>query len=352
MLVELKNNLVEGCPSTEDFLKSEGLSFRFVSYTNNAVYIITSHVSDKQIGFLQSLPTVQRITQINTSYQLASRQWKNRNTVVKVGDLEIGGQYPVLIAGPCAVESEEQLYEIASFLSKNGIRFLRGGAYKPRTSPYSFQGLKKNGLELLRKVANEFDMMVVTEVLDYSLLDEVMEYADILQVGTRNMHNYQFLKGLGKVDKPVLLKRGMSATIEEWLLAAEHILLGGNEKVILCERGIRTFEKATRNTLDLSAVALVKELSHLPVIVDPSQGTGLSSLITPMSLAAMAAGCDGLMIETHNDPDNALSDGEQSVNFRQFEELLHRLRKYSHLYNTPFDFDLKGLNLPSDKAKY
>ena len=352
MLVELKNNLVEGCPTTEDFLKTEGLSFHFVSYPNQAVYVITSHISNKQLAFLQSLNTVQKITQINTSYQLANRQWKTRNTVVKVGDLEIGGEYPVLIAGPCAVESEEQLYEIASFLSKNGIRFLRGGAYKPRTSPYSFQGLKQDGLKLLRKVANEFDMMVVTEVLDYSLLDEVMEYADVLQVGTRNMHNYQFLKGLGKTRKPVLLKRGLSATIEEWLLAAEHILLGGNENVILCERGIRTFEKATRNTLDLSAVALAKELSHLPVIVDPSQGTGRASLITPMSVAAMAAGSNGLMVETHNDPDNALSDGEQSITFRQFEELMLQLRKYSHLYNTPFDFDLKGVNLPSNKAKY
>lgn len=352
MLVELKKDISEGCPSTEDFLKSEGLSFRFVSFPNSSVYVITSHINDKQISFLQGLSTVQKITQINTSYQLASRQWKKQNTKIKVGDLEIGGDYPVLIAGPCAVESEEQLYEIASFLSKNGIRFLRGGAYKPRTSPYSFQGLKKQGLELLRKVANEFDMMVVTEVLDYSLLDEVVQYADILQVGTRNMHNYQFLKGLGKINKPVLLKRGMSATIEEWLLAAEHILLGGNENVILCERGIRTFETATRNTLDLSAVALVKQLSHLPVIVDPSQGTGISNLISPMSLAAMAVGCDGLMIETHNDPDNALSDGEQSVNFQQFEDLLQKLRKYSHSYNTPFDFDIKGLNLPDSKAKF
>jgi 3-deoxy-7-phosphoheptulonate synthase len=197
----------------------------------------------------------------------------------------------------------------------------------------------------LRKVANEFDMQVVTEVLDYSLLDEVMQYADILQVGTRNMHNYQFLKGLGKIDKPVLLKRGLSATIEEWLLAAEHILLGGNEKVILCERGIRTFETATRNTLDLSAVALVKDLSHLPVIVDPSQGTGLAKLIAPMSVAAIAAGADGLMIETHNDPDNALSDGHQSLNFMQFEELLISLRKISQIDNRPFDFDLQAVNL-------
>lgn len=346
MLIEINSGLQEGCSSTEEFLKAEGFSYRFVNLSKNCVYVVTSHVSDKQMAYLKGLPTVRKITQINTSYQLVSNQWKADKTTINVGDLEVGGDYPILIAGPCAVESEDQMYEIASHLSKNGVRFLRGGAYKPRTSPYSFQGLKKEGLELMRKIADEFDMKVVTEVLDFSLLDEVMQYADILQIGARNMHNYHFLKELGKVDKPVLLKRGLSAKIEEWLLAAEYILLGGNENVILCERGIRTFETSTRNTLDLSAVALVKQLSHLPVIVDPSQGTGVANLVSPMSIAAMAIGCDGLMIETHNDPDNALSDGEQSLNFQQFQELLHQLRKYSHLHNSPFDFDLKGVNLP------
>lgn len=346
MLVQVKNNLTEGCPTTEDFFRSEGLAYKFVSFTNYCLYVITSHVSDKQLAFLQNSPSVQKVFQINTSYQLASRQWKQENTVINVGELEIGGNYPVLIAGPCALESEEQMYAIASHLSKQGVRFLRGGAYKPRTSPYSFQGLKKDGLELMRKVADEFDMKVVTEVLDFSLLDEVMEYADVLQIGARNMHNYQFLKELGKIDKPVLLKRGLSAKIEEWLLAAEYILLGGNENVILCERGIRTFETSTRNTLDLAAVALAKQLSHLPVIVDPSQGTGVAELVAPMAIAAMAINSDGLMIEMHNDPDNALSDGEQSLNFQQFQDLLHQLRKYSHLHNTPFDFDLNGVNLP------
>lgn len=346
MLVEINSNLQEGCPTTEEFFKEEGLAYRFVNFSKNCLYVVTSHISDKQLEYLNGLTSVKNITQINTSYQLVSNQWKKEPTVIKVGELEIGGNYPILIAGPCAVENEQQLYNIAAFLSKNGVRFLRGGAYKPRTSPYSFQGLKKDGLKLMRKIADEFDMKVVTEVLDFSLLDEVMEYADILQLGARNMHNYQFLKELGKVDKPVLLKRGLSARIEEWLLAAEYILLGGNEKVILCERGIRTFETSTRNTLDLSAVALAKQLSHLPIIVDPSQGTGVANLVTPMSIAAMATNCDGLMVETHNDPENALSDGDQSLNFHQFQELLHQLRKYSHLHNTPFDFDLKGVNLP------
>jgi 3-deoxy-7-phosphoheptulonate synthase len=269
VLVEIKSDFQEGCSSTEGFLKAEGLAYKFVNLANHCLYVITSHISDRQMAYLNGLSSVKKITQINTSYQLVSKQWKNDKTVINVGDLEIGGEYPILIAGPCAVESEDQLYEIALHLSKNGVRFLRGGAYKPRTSPYSFQGLKEEGLKLMRKVADEFDMKVVTEVLDFSLLDEVMQYADVLQIGARNMHNYHFLKELGKVDKPVLLKRGLSAKIEEWLLAAEYILLGGNEKVILCERGIRTFETSTRNTLDLSAVALAKQLSHLPVIVDP-----------------------------------------------------------------------------------
>lgn len=347
MLVELKNHLAEGCPTTEDFLKSEGLKYHFASFPEAPVYVIVSYITDKQINFLKSLPTVAKITQIGTSYQLTSKKWKAANTVVKVKNLEVGGNYPVLIAGPCAVESEEQLYTIASFLAKKGIRFLRGGAYKPRTSPYSFQGLKKSGLEIMRKVADEFDMMVVTELLDLSALDEVSQYADVLQVGTRNMHNYHLLRALGKQKLPVLLKRGFSATIEEWLLAAEHILLGGNEMVILCERGIRTFEPATRNTLDLSAVALAKQLSHLPVIVDPSQGTGDSRLITPLSMAAMAVGANGLMVETHNDPSQALSDGQQSLNFGQFEELLSGLRKISQLDGKPFDFDSKSVKFTS-----
>jgi 3-deoxy-7-phosphoheptulonate synthase len=346
VLVEINNNLKKGCTTTEEFLKTEELAYKFVCFPNNCLYVITSHINDKQIDYLNGLSSVKKIHQINTSYQLVSKQWKKENTIVNVGDIEIGGDYPVLIAGPCAVESEEQLYAIASHLSKNGVNFLRGGAYKPRTSPYSFQGLKEDGLKLMRKVADEFDMKVVTEVLDFSLLDEVMQYADVLQIGARNMHNYHFLKQLGKIDKPILLKRGLSAKIEEWLLAAEYILLGGNPNVILCERGIRTFETSTRNTLDLSAVALAKQLSHLPIIVDPSQGSGVASLVAPMSLAAMAIGSDGLMVETHNDPDNALSDGEQSLNFNQFQDLLQQLRKYSHSHNTSFDFDLKGVNLP------
>jgi 3-deoxy-7-phosphoheptulonate synthase len=226
-------------------------------------------------------------------YQLVSREWKTDDTVIRVNGVEIGKEL-MLAAGPCAVENEEQVFTITEFLAKQQVRFLRGGAYKPRSSPYSFQGLKTEGLQLLRKAADKYGMAVVSEVMSADKVDELCEYADILQVGTRNMQNYPLLRALGKINKPVLLKRGMSSTVEEWLLAAEYILVGGNERVILCERGIRTFDTATRNTLDLGAVALVKQLSHLPVIVDPSQGTGNRNLVAPLSLAAIAAGADGL----------------------------------------------------------
>lgn len=259
--------------------------------------------------------------------RLVSRQDKEHNSVIKIGDESIGGKELCLIAGPCAVESEEQLDAIAKGISDLGIKFMRGGAYKPRTSPYAFQGLKKEGLRLLKNVSDKYGVKIVTEVLDTSLIEEVYPYADILQVGSRNAKNYQFLKELGKTDKPILLKRGMSSTINEWLLAAEYILLGGNEKVILCERGLRTFDTSVRNTMDIAAIPLVKELSHLPVIADPSQGTGKRSLVTPMSLASIAAGADGLMIEVHNEPDAALSDGFQSMYLDSMGEMVEVLRK-------------------------
>lgn len=255
-------------------------------------------------------------------YQLVSREWKKENTVVKLKNAEIGNGNITLIAGPCAVENEDQIFTICEFLSKQNIQILRGGAYKPRTSPYSFQGLKKDGLILMRNAADKYNMSVITEVMDTNLVEEVAEYADILQVGTRNMHNYQLLRALSKINKPVMLKRGMSSTVEEWLLAAEYILSGGNDQVILCERGIRTFETATRNTLDLGIVPLIKSLSHLPIIVDPSQGTGLRDLVIPMSKASIAAGADGLMVEVHNHPEEALSDGDQSLYFDQMVELI------------------------------
>ncbi len=273
--------------------------------------------------------------------KLVSRHHKKENSIISVGEELIGGKELALIAGPCAVESEEQMDEIARVISSLGIKFIRGGAYKPRTSPYAFQGLKKQGLEILRKVSVKYNLKIVTEVLDTSLIEEVYPYADVLQVGSRNMKNYQFLKELGKIDKPIMLKRGMSSTINEWLLAAEYVLLGGNENVILCERGIRTFDTSVRNTMDIAAIPLAKELSHLPVIADPSQGTGKRSLVRPLSLAAIAAGADGLMIEVHNQPETALSDGFQSIYLEQLKEIIADLKKQAELSNRSLNLESK-----------
>ena len=274
-------------------------------------------------------------------YQLVSREWKPEATTFNVNGVEIGRDL-MMIAGPCAVENEDQMFTITEFLSKLNIKFLRGGAYKPRTSPYSFQGLKTDGLQLMRRAADKYNMAVVSEIMAVDKIDEFVTYADILQVGTRNMQNYPLLRALGKVDKPVLLKRGMSSTIEEWLLAAEYILSGGNQKVILCERGIRTFETATRNTLDISAVPMAQSLSHLPVIVDPSQGTGARDLVGSMCNAAIAAGANGLIVEVHNQPAEALSDGDQSLYLDQFEQMLQPLTGIAKVLNKKFDFQAQN----------
>jgi len=270
-------------------------------------------------------------------YQLVSREWKNSDTVFEVNGTKIGHDL-VMIAGPCAVENQEQISTITEYLAKLNVKFVRGGAYKPRTSPYSFQGLKTEGLKLLRDAADKHGLGVVSEVMSEDKISELEEYTDILQVGTRNMQNYPLLRALGKSKRPVLLKRGMSSTIEEWLLAAEYIVSGGNERVILCERGIRTFENATRNTLDIAAIPLVKTLSHLPIILDPSQGTGIRDLVAPVSFAAIAAGADGLIIEVHNQPAEALSDGDQSLYLEQFKDMLPTLEKIAEIRNKQFDF--------------
>jgi 3-deoxy-7-phosphoheptulonate synthase len=273
--------------------------------------------------------------------KLVSKQYEGHKSEISIGQETIGGTELCLIAGPCAVESEEQLFAIAKGVSDLGIKYMRGGAYKPRTSPYAFQGLGKQGLQLLKKASELYNVKIVTEVMDTSLIEEVYDYADILQVGSRNAKNYTFLKELGKIDKPILLKRGMSSTINEWLLAAEYIMLGGNENVILCERGIRTFDTSVRNTMDLAAIPLVKELSHLPVIADPSQGTGKRSLVIPMSLAAIAAGADGVMLEVHNDPEEALSDGFQSLYLDSMAELITSLKRQAQASGRTFN--LKSL---------
>jgi 3-deoxy-7-phosphoheptulonate synthase len=256
-----------------------------------------------------------------------SRKTKPENTIVNINGVKVGGQEVVIIAGPCAVESEEQLFETARAVKKYGAKILRGGAFKPRSSPYSFQGLGEEGLKLLGAIRNETGLPVVTEVMDTRQIELVSGYADMLQIGSRNMHNYPLLKEAGMCRKPVLLKRGMMATIEEFLLAAEYILNQGNDQIILCERGIRTFETSTRNTLDLSAVPMLKRLSHLPVIVDPSHGTGLRWMVPAMAKAAVAAGADGLIMEVHYNPEKALCDGQQSLSLNEFNQLMADLNR-------------------------
>ncbi|NMA91735.1 MAG: 3-deoxy-7-phosphoheptulonate synthase [Firmicutes bacterium] len=275
---------------------------------------------------LEAIPEVEKVVYVTRPFKLVGREFQPRDTEIRIGNSSVGGKEIAVIAGPCAVESEQQLLDSARAVKSAGARFLRGGAFKPRTSPYSFQGLEQEGLGLLSRVGRETGLLVVTEVMDQFTVKQVAECADILQVGTRNMQNFYLLRELGKIRKPVLLKRGMSATVEEWLMAAEYIMSGGNYQVILCERGIRTFEPYTRNTLDLSAVPLVKELSHLPVIVDPSHGTGKKSLIPAMCKAAIAAGADGLMVEVHPSPGEALSDGPQSLNREEFLQLMADLK--------------------------
>src|SRR5579859_3027521 len=278
---------------------------------------------------LGGLPGVESVLRVSKPYKLASREFHPEDTIVAIptpcvaeGYVHIGGEQVVMMAGPCTVESEEQLMQTAQAVRQEGAVILRGGAFKPSTSPYGFRGMGEEGLKLLARARSEFGMAVITEVMTPSDVPMVCEYADILQIGTRNMQNYMLLDEVGRTTKPVVLKRGMSATIEEWLLAAEYILSQGNRNVILCERGIRTFEKMTRNTMDISAIPLIKRLSHLPIISDPSQGTGHRDLVSAMSLASVAAGTDALLIEVHPNPDEALKDGAQSLTIPQFKNLM------------------------------
>ena len=275
---------------------------------------------------LEVLEGVQEVMRITEPYKLASRTFKPDDTVITIGDLRIGGDEVIVMAGPCSAENETQVMNTAGAVRRAGAKVLRGGAFKPRSSPYSFQGLGEDGLKLLRAGADAHNLKLVSEVMDTSQIELMDGYVDIYQVGARNMQNFTLLRELGKVRKPVLLKRGISATIEEWLLSAEYLLAGGNMDVMLCERGIRTFESYTRNTLDISAIPVVKKLSHLPILVDPSHGTGRRDKVAPMARAAVAAGADGLLIEVHCDPDNALSDGAQSMFPGQFERLMAELR--------------------------
>ena len=269
---------------------------------------------------------VDKVLKVEEPFKKANRLFKPEDTVVNVNGTLVGGNNLGIMAGPCSVESEEQIIEIAKAVKESGANFLRGGAFKPRTSPYSFQGLELEGLRLLKRAKEETGLSIVTEIMSTDYIDEFVRDVDVIQVGARNMQNFDLLKQLGKTNKPILLKRGLSSTIEEWLMSAEYIMAGGNENVILCERGIRTYEGYTRNTLDLSAIPVIKKLSHLPVIVDPSHASGYWYLVEPLAKAAVAAGADGLMIEVHNDPQHALSDGQQSVKPELFDKIMKKVK--------------------------
>lgn len=325
--------------STEEQLRAVTERIEELGYKPHVIYGATRNVigavGDERGKFvLQSLEVmdgVEAVIPILKPYKLASKEIKREKTLITIGDVTIGGDNVVIIAGPCAVESEEQIFETAQAVKSSGGHILRGGAYKPRTSPYSFQGLGEEGLRLLRKASDRYGLPVVTEVVNPEHVEIVCEYVDILQIGTRNAQNFELLKRVGQTNKPVILKRGMWMTIKEWLMSAEYILSEGNMNVILCERGIRTFETATRNTLDLSAVAVIIEETHLPVIVDPSHATGYSKYVPSMALAAVACGANGLMIEVHPQPEKAFSDGPQSLNFKSFKTLVEKIKRVEEL---------------------
>jgi 3-deoxy-7-phosphoheptulonate synthase len=298
---------------------------RSTGATRTVIGAVGGGTGDPQL--LEVQEGVHEVLRITEPYKLASRTFKPENSVIAIGEeIRVGGDEVIVMAGPCSAESEEQVETTAAAVKRAGAKVLRGGAFKPRSSPYSFQGLGEIGLKMLRAASDRHDLKLVTEVMEIAQIDLIDKYADIFQVGARNMQNYSLLRELGRTRKPVLLKRGISATIEEWLLSAEYVLAGGNMDVMLCERGIRTFESYTRNTLDISAIPVVQKLSHLPVIVDPSHGTGRRDKVAPMARAAVAAGADGLIIEVHCDPDHARSDGAQSVFPAQFERLMAELR--------------------------
>ena len=327
MIIKLRNNITN--KEYEDIcskIVELGLTPRNVDSENHKVLNVIGDTSKVDENNIISWPGVADVTRIQVPYKLASKAAHPEPTIINVNGVLIGGDNFTVMAGPCSVESEEQIVGIANDVKKSGAKVLRGGAYKPRTSPYAFQGLALEGLDLLKEAREATGLPIITEIPSIDLIPRFVEEVDIIQVGARNMQNFELLKALGKIDKPILLKRGLCNTISEWLMAAEYILAGGNSKVILCERGIRTYETYTRNTLDLSAVLAVKELSHLPVIVDPSHSTGKWSMVEAMSKAALAAGADGIIVEVHNNPECALCDGAQSLKPKKFDRMMGQLR--------------------------
>ncbi|HKK95027.1 MAG TPA: 3-deoxy-7-phosphoheptulonate synthase [Anaerovoracaceae bacterium] len=327
MIAILKQNATE--PQKKhliEWFEMQGLKVHVSDGEYRTVLGIIGDTTPLDMEMIELLDIVESVKRVTETYKSANRKFHPDDTVIETRGVRIGDGSLVTIAGPCSVESEEQITEIAKSVEKSGANILRGGTFKPRTSPYAFQGMKQEGIKLMIKARELTGLPIITEIMNAEHLD-YFEDVDIIQVGARNMQNFELLKALGKVDKPILIKRGMSSTINELLMSAEYVMAGGNEKVILCERGIRTYETATRNTLDLSAVPVLKGLTHLPVVVDPSHATGKRALIEPMSLAGVAAGADGLMIEVHNNPEKALSDGPQSLKPDQFAQLMGKIRR-------------------------
>lgn len=333
MIIKLKQNIShKKLNDFLDWLNEKGFDYHINRSLGGILITLLNYPKAFDEKSIKAWDIVQDIKRVEEPYKYASRSYKREDSIIDVNGIKIGGDNTVIIAGPCSVESKEQIIEIAKKVKKSGANILRGGAYKPRTSPYSFQGKGLDGIELLLLAKKETGLPIVSEIMDASDIDK-FEGIDILQVGARNMQNFSLLKALGEQDKPVLLKRGLSSTYEELLLSAEHILARGNPNVILCERGIRTFETATRNTLDITAVPWLKERTHLPIIVDPSHAAGIYNMVRPLSMAAISSGCDGLMIEVHNDPVHALSDGAQSINPERFDSLVDDLFKLKDFLN-------------------
>ena len=325
MIIQLKNNLEEQkLKNIEHYVSSAGYSVSLVNTQFRKYFIALGNVKH-DIRKIGSLDGVADIHYVDEAYQLVSRMWKTSHSIIDLGkDVKIGGKDFSIMAGPCSIESEEHLIETADFLKANGVNIMRGGVFKPRTSPYAYRGGGLESLKMFHRICKERDLKIITEVMDISQIDDMLPYVDIFQVGTRNAQNFNLLHALGKCDKAVMLKRGMSGTIEELLQAAEYVFSSGNEKIILCERGIRTFEKTYRNTLDLNAVTILKDKTHLSVIVDPSHGVGIRKYVSQMALASMVAGADGVIIETHSVPEESISDGQQTLNFLEMQQLINK----------------------------
>lgn len=327
MIIILKKNLSEeNAKPLLNLFTNLGLSYHFSQGISTTIIGLIGDTSKVDIDLIMAYDMVQDVKRVSEPYKAANRKFHPNDTIIEINDGKIGGKFFSTIAGPCSVESEEQIIEVAQAVKKSGAKFLRGGAFKPRTSPYAFQGLHGDGIELLLKAKKETGLPIVTEIMSLAHIDLFSE-VDVIQVGARNMQNFELLKELGRCNKTILLKRGLANTLEEFLMSAEYIMAGGNNSVVLCERGIRTFETMTRNTLDISAIPILKKLSHLPIVVDPSHATGIPWLVEPLSKAAISAGADGLMIEVHNNPKVALCDGAQSLTPEQFDDVMKKIKR-------------------------